>query len=110
MLWFPLDPARSTHLISADRRWGAVSGSASLKLTGSTGVDDPFLNEPAEIPAPGSSALFMAVRKADRTKVREKPAGFGGKGKVLVTSVSAERRAELHALLDSKEPGAPATN
>jgi uncharacterized membrane protein len=48
---------------------------------------------------PGSSAIFMLVRKATTDKVAPALAKFGGKP--LYTSVSKETEAQFQAMLDA---------
>jgi uncharacterized membrane protein len=64
---------------------GAASGAASGALT-DIGINDDFMKELAATLAPGTSALFVLVRKATPDKVLEAIAGTGGK--VLKTSLS----------------------
>jgi len=76
---------------------GADAGAISGKLS-DIGVDDKFMKELAETFKPGSSALFVLVRKATPDKVLEQLKGF--KGKVLKTSLSADREEELRKVLE----------
>ena len=76
---------------------GAGAGAISGKLS-DIGVDDKFMKELAETFKPGSSALFVLVRKATPDKVLEQLKGF--KGKVLKTSLSADREEELRKVLE----------
>jgi uncharacterized membrane protein len=76
---------------------GAGAGAISGKLS-DIGVDDKFMKELAETVKPGSSALFVLVRKATPDKVLEQLKGF--KGKVLKTSLSADREEELRKVLE----------
>ncbi len=62
------------------------------------GVDDKFMKELAGTFTPGSSALFVLVRKATPDKVLDQLKGF--KGKVLKTSLSADREEELRKVLE----------
>src|SRR5262249_31098023 len=75
---------------------GAVSGALS-----DLGIDDNFMKDLAATMKPGSSALFVLVRKATPDKVLEELQGTGGT--VLRTSLSHEDEAKLQAAL-SAEP------
>jgi uncharacterized membrane protein len=76
---------------------GAGAGAISGKLS-DIGVDDKFMKELAETFKPGSSALFVLVRKATPDKVLDQLKGF--KGKVLKTSLSTDREEELRKVLE----------
>jgi len=73
---------------------GAVSGALS-----DLGINDQFMKELATTMTPGSSALFVLVRKATPDKVLEEIKGTGGK--VLKTSLSHEDEEKLQAALSS---------
>lgn len=73
---------------------GAVSGALS-----DVGIDDKFMKELAEALAPGTSALFVLVRKATPDKVLEELKGTGGK--LLKTSLSHDDEAKLQAALNA---------
>jgi uncharacterized membrane protein len=73
---------------------GAISGALS-----DVGVNDKFMKELAQNFQPGTSALFVLVRKATPDKVLEELKGAGGK--VLQTSLSHEDESKLQAALDA---------
>jgi uncharacterized membrane protein len=73
---------------------GAVSGALS-----DLGINDQFMKDLAATMTPGSSALFVLVRKATPDKVLEEIKGTGGK--VLKTSLSHEDEEKLQAALTS---------
>lgn len=75
---------------------GAGAGALSGKLT-DLGIDDKFMKELGETFTPGSSALCVLVRKATPDKVLERLKGF--KGKVLKTSLTTDKEAELQNVL-----------
>jgi uncharacterized membrane protein len=77
---------------------GAASGAASGALT-DIGINDNFMKELASTLAPGTSALFVLVRKATPDKVLEAIAGTGGK--VLKTSLSHEDENRLQAAISA---------
>src|SRR5215471_16169505 len=69
---------------------GAVSGALS-----DIGINDQFMKDLAATMKPGSSVLFVLVRRATPDKVLEEIKGSGGK--VLRTSLSHEDEAKLQA-------------
>ena len=75
---------------------GAAAGAASGALT-DVGLDDKFMKELATTMSPGSSVLFVLVRKATPDKVLDELKGTGGT--VLRTSLSHEDEAKLQAAL-----------
>src|SRR5215470_270158 len=66
---------------------GAASGAVSGALT-DVGLDDKFMKELAATMKPGSSVLFVLVKKATPDKVLDEVKGTGGK--ILRTSLSHE--------------------
>jgi uncharacterized membrane protein len=75
---------------------GAVSGALS-----DLGINDQFMKDLAATMTPGSSALFVLVRKATPDKVLEEIKGSGGK--VLKTSLSHEDEEKLQAALSAAQ-------
>ena len=75
---------------------GAAAGAASGALS-DVGINDKFMKELADNMSPGTSALFVLVRKATLDKVLEELQGTGGK--VLKTSLSHDDEAKLQAAL-----------
>jgi uncharacterized membrane protein len=73
---------------------GAISGTLS-----DVGIDDDFMKRLAATLTPGSSALFVLVRKATPDKVLEELRGAGGK--IIQTSLSHENEAKLQAALNT---------
>lgn len=84
---------------------GAASGAIGGALT-DIGVDDQFMKELGETLQPGSSALFVLVRKATPDKVLDEVAQYGGK--VLRTSLSKDQEAQLQEVLNSRGIATPA--
>jgi uncharacterized membrane protein len=89
---------------------GAAVGAASGAIGGALsdiGVDDNFMKELGETLQPGTSALFVLARKYTPDKVLDEISPYGGK--VLQTSLSKDREAELqeilsrHGLLDKTD-------
>ena len=79
---------------------GASAGAVSGALT-DVGIDDKFMKELAENMKPGSSTLFVLVRKATPDKVLDELKGSGGK--VLKTSLSHDDEAKLQAALSAQK-------
>jgi uncharacterized membrane protein len=77
---------------------GATAGAVSGALT-DVGVDDKFMKDLAATLTPGSSALFVLVRKSTPDKVLEELAGTGGR--VLKSSLSHDDEAKLQAALSA---------
>ena len=77
---------------------GAAAGALSGALT-DVGINDAFMKELAGTLKPGSSALFVLVRKMTPDKVLAELQGSGGK--VLKTSLSHEDETRLQAALDA---------
>jgi uncharacterized membrane protein len=73
---------------------GAISGALS-----DVGVNDHFMKELANNFQPGTSALFVLVRKVTPDKVLEELKGAGGK--IIQTSLSHEDESKLQAVLDA---------
>jgi uncharacterized membrane protein len=77
---------------------GAAAGAVSGALT-DVGIDDKFMKDLAEAMHPGSSVLFILVRRATPDKVLEEIKGTGGK--VLKTSLSHDDEAKLQEALNA---------
>lgn len=77
---------------------GAGAGAVSGALT-DVGINDQFMKDLAETMQPGSSTLFVLVRKVTPDKVLEQLKGTGGK--ILKTSLSHEDEAKLQAGLNA---------
>jgi uncharacterized membrane protein len=77
---------------------GAAAGAASGALT-DVGIEDKFMKDLAATMQPGSSALFVLVRKSTPDRVLEEIKGTGGT--VLQTSLSHDDEAKLQAALSA---------
>ncbi|MHC1742915.1 MAG: DUF1269 domain-containing protein [Syntrophobacteraceae bacterium] len=77
---------------------GAAAGAISGALT-DVGIDDKFMKQLAGQMTPGSSALFVLVRKSTPDKVMDEIKGTGGK--ILKTSLSHDDEAKLQAALSA---------
>jgi uncharacterized membrane protein len=76
---------------------GAGAGAISGKLS-DIGISDNFMKELGETLKQDTSALFVLVRKATPDKVLERLKQF--KGKVIKTSLTADKEAELRKVLE----------
>ncbi len=77
---------------------GAAAGATSGALT-DVGINDKFMKDLAAAMSPGSSALFVLVRKATPDKVLAELQGSGGK--VLKTSLSHDDETKLQVALSA---------
>ena len=78
---------------------GAISGALS-----DVGINDGFMKDLAGHLQPGTSALFVLVRKVTPDKALEELKGTGGK--ILKTSLSHDDEAKLQAALDAAKTSA----
>ena len=81
---------------------GAAVGAGAGALSGKfadIGINDAFMKDLAETFTPGTSALFVLVRKSTPDKVLDGLKGF--KGKVLQTSLTKDKEEELRKVLES---------
>jgi uncharacterized membrane protein len=81
---------------------GAGSGALSGRLT-DLGINDWFLNDLGSTLTPGTAALFVLVRRSTPDKVLEGLAPFAGKGRVLQTSLTADKEGELRRFIEGAE-------
>ncbi|HET6468691.1 MAG TPA: DUF1269 domain-containing protein [Geminicoccaceae bacterium] len=84
---------------------GAAVGAAAGAITGRLsdyGINDEFMRNVSESLQPGSSAIFMLIRKATREEVEPELARYGGH--VLYTNLASEAAARLERLLTAGEP------
>ena len=80
---------------------GAGSGALSGKLA-DIGINDQFMKDLGATLTPGSSALFVLVRKSTPDKVLEGLKAFAGKGRVLQTSLTKDKEEELRKFMEAK--------
>jgi uncharacterized membrane protein len=82
---------------------GAAAGAAGGAIAGrftDIGISDKMIQDVAQSFQPGTSALFVLVRRATEDKVLEGLKPFAGKGKVFQTSLGKEDEAALRAALE----------
>ena len=84
---------------------GAAAGAVSGALS-DVGIDDDFMKKLSEGFKPGTSALFVLVRKVTPDRVLEEIKPYGGT--VLHTSLSHEREERLRAALEEAQAAAKA--
>lgn len=82
---------------------GAGAGAAAGALS-DVGIDDDFMKKLAEQLQPGTSVLFVLIRKMTADKVLGELSGTGGK--VLQTSLSHEDETKLQTALDAAKASA----
>ncbi|MDJ0713219.1 MAG: DUF1269 domain-containing protein [Prochloraceae cyanobacterium] len=83
--------------------FGAAVGAATGAISGALsdiGIDDDFMRELGETLQPGSSALFILVRKATPDKVLEQVSKYGGK--ILRTSLTKDKEDQLQEILSNR--------
>ena len=78
---------------------GAGAGALSGKFS-DIGLDDKMMKDLAQSFKPGSSALFVIVRRATTDKVLEGLKQFAGKGKVFQSSLNKDDEAALRDALE----------
>lgn len=82
---------------------GAAAGAGAGALAGAlsdTGINDAFIKDVGEKLTPGTSAVFLLVRKMTGDKVLARLAAFAGKGHVLQTSLPTDQEDRLRAALE----------
>lgn len=77
---------------------GAATGALSGKAT-DLGINDQFMKELGATLTPGTSAIFVLVRKATPDRVIEELKPFNGK--IMRTSLSVDDEEKLKAALES---------
>jgi uncharacterized membrane protein len=79
---------------------GAGMGALSGKLS-DAGLSDQMLKDVGQSFTPGTSALFVLIRKVTADKVLDGLKEFAGKGKVFQTSLSADDEAALRKVIEA---------
>jgi uncharacterized membrane protein len=83
---------------------GAAIGAGAGALSGKfkdLGLDDKMMKNVGESLKPGTSALFVLLRKATPDKVLEGLKQFTGKGKVFQTSLNKDDEKALREVLET---------
>lgn len=80
---------------------GAATGGFMGRMT-DIGVDDKVMREVGQAMKPGSSALFVLVRRATMDKVLEGLKPFAGKGKIFQTSLNKDDESALREALEKQ--------
>ncbi|HMF90104.1 MAG TPA: DUF1269 domain-containing protein [Candidatus Angelobacter sp.] len=79
---------------------GAGAGALSAKFK-DIGLNDQMMKDVGDSLKPGTSALFVLIRKATADKVLEGLKPFVGKGKVFQTSLNKDDEKALRDVLES---------
>lgn len=82
---------------------GILAGGAAGALGGAlsdVGIDDDFIKEVGQTIEPGSSAIFVLVRRATTDKVLAEFQGYGGR--VLRSSLTVEDERRLQEVLEER--------
>jgi uncharacterized membrane protein len=82
---------------------GAAVGAGAGALAGrfqDIGIDDQMMRDVGRSLKPGSSALFVLLRRASSDKVLDGLKQFAGKGKVYQTSLNKDDEATLREALE----------
>ena len=82
---------------------GAVAGALSGKLN-DIGLNDKMMKDIGQAFKPGTSGLFVLVRRATVDKVLEGLKQFAGKGKVFQTSLNKDDEAALREAIEGGMP------
>lgn len=85
--------------------FGSIAGAAigaTAAAFGDAGIDDAFMKSLGETLTPGSSALFVVVRKSQPEQVLEWLKPFAGRSKILQCNMSAENEVLLRNLLEGE--------
>jgi uncharacterized membrane protein len=85
---------------------GASAGALSGKFT-DIGVNDQMMKEIGQSFKPGSSGLFVLIRRATMDKVLEGLKEFTGKGKLFKTSLNKDDENALREALEASMATAP---
>jgi uncharacterized membrane protein len=83
---------------------GAAVGAGAGALSGKfkdIGLDDKMMKDVGESLKPGTSALFVLIRKATADKVLEGLKPFAGKGKVFQSSLNKDDEKALREALET---------
>jgi len=90
---------------------GAVVGAGAGALSGALtdiGINDNFMKDLASTFGPGTSALFLLVRKSTPDKVLDGLKPFIGKARVLRTSLTKDKEDQLREAFETATAAQPA--
>src|SRR6516165_1001082 len=79
---------------------GATAGAVTAQFQ-DIGINDQMMRDLAQSFKPGSSALFVLIRKVTADKVLEGLKAFAGKGKVFQTSLNKDDEETLRTTLEA---------
>jgi uncharacterized membrane protein len=79
---------------------GAIVGAGTAKALVDLGIDDAFMKNLAATLTPGSSALFVFVRKTKPEALLDRLKPFAGRCKILQSTMTAENETLLRNLLE----------
>ena len=85
--------------------FGSLAGAAVGAVSGAIediGIDDAFMKSLCETLTPGSSALFVLVRRTKPEQLLERLKPFAGRGKVLQSTMPVENEVLLRNLLEGE--------
>jgi uncharacterized membrane protein len=83
---------------------GAAIGTAAGAISGrfkDIGINDQMMRDMAQSFKPGSSALFVLIRRMTPDKVLDGLKSFAGRGKIFQTSLNKDDEATLRASLEA---------
>jgi uncharacterized membrane protein len=80
---------------------GASTGALRGKFT-DIGINDQFMKDLGATLTPGTSALFLLVRKSTPDKVLDGLKPFAGKARVLQTSLTKDKEEELRQFMEGR--------
>jgi uncharacterized membrane protein len=80
---------------------GAGAGAISASLT-DIGINDNFMKDLGDGLKPGTSALFVLLRKVTADKLIEGLREFTGRARVMQSSLSKDQEQDLRAVIEGK--------
>lgn len=80
----------------------AAAGAATAATFVDVGIDDQFMKDLAATLTPGSSALFVVVRKTKPELLLERLTPFAGRCRILQCNMTAENEVLLRNLLEGE--------
>lgn len=83
---------------------GAGAGAISASLT-DIGINDNFMKDLGEGLKPGTSALFLLLRKVTPDKLLDGLREFTGRARIMQSSLSKDQEEDLRAVIEGKPAG-----